>query len=126
MILSIALMLMTAAGEPGGKLGSIPVDAHRLQTGEFIYQDSVKGKVLGESSISIRVSEHDSNYQFSAQTSGYADQHWESVATAALTPISAQLTFCNGHHHPTAFELQYADDKITVFYLSRHAPDTQQ
>src|SRR5258707_922921 len=123
MILSIALMLMTAAGEPGGKLGSIPVDAHRLQTGEFIYQDSVKGKVLGESSISIRVSEHDSNYQFSAQTSGYADQHWESVATATLTPISAQLTFGKGPDQPRAFELQYADDKVTGFVLNQHSPE---
>jgi hypothetical protein len=85
MILSIAFMLMTAADDPSADLKTVhpQIDARRLRTGEFIYQDSAKGKVLGESSISIKVGEHDSNYRFSAQTIGYADQHWESVAWSA-------------------------------------------
>jgi hypothetical protein len=113
MILFTALMLMPAAGNLDGNLVTTQVDAHRLQTGEFIYQDSAKGKVLGESSISIRVGEHDSHYHFSAQSIGYADQHWESVASPALSAISAQLTFGKGPDQPAAFELHYANDKVT-------------
>jgi hypothetical protein len=98
MILFFALALMAAAGDPGGDLGTLrtQVDAHRLQTGEFVYRDSAKGKVLGESSISITLRGNDSNYRFAAQTTGYADQHWESVASSTLAPISAQLSFGNG------------------------------
>jgi hypothetical protein len=129
MILSFALMLMTAAGDPSTDLGTIrtQIDARRLQTGEFIYQDSAKGKVLGESLISIRLRGNDSNYRFSAQTSGYADQHWESVASPTLTPISAQLTLGKGPDQPTAFELHYANDRVTGFTLNRHSsePKTQ-
>jgi len=103
-------------------------DARRLQTGNFIYRDSAKGKVLGESAISIRVGEHDSNYHFSTQTSGYADQHWESVASPTLSPISAQLTFGTGPDQPIVFDLRYAKDKVTGFALNRHSsePRAQQ
>jgi hypothetical protein len=88
MIPSFALMLMTGAGDPSAVPGTLrtQIDARRLQTGEFTYQDSAKGEVLGESSISIRFQENDSSYRFSAQTSGYADQHWESVASSTLSP----------------------------------------
>jgi hypothetical protein len=125
MILSIALMLMAAADDAGAdsRTARTQIDAHRLQTGEFIYRDSAKGKVLGESSISIRLGEHDSNYRFSAQTTGYADQHWESVASPTLTPISAQLTFGKGPDQPTAFRLNYSTDKVTGFALNRQSPE---
>jgi hypothetical protein len=129
MMLSFALMLMTAAGDSSADLGTVrtQIDARRLQTGEFIYQDSANGRVLGESSITIGLQGNDSNYRFSAQTSGYADQHWESVASSTLTPISAQLTFGKGPDQPTAFELHYASDRVTGFALKRHSaePKTQ-
>ncbi|HTD75876.1 MAG TPA: hypothetical protein VK652_20275 [Steroidobacteraceae bacterium] len=129
MILSIALVLMTASADPGADLSSlhIRVDARRLQTGEFVYRDSSKGKVLGESSIGIRMDQQDSTYRFSAQTIGYADQHWESVATPTLSPVSARLTFGKGPDRPTAFDLHYAQGKVTGFALSRHSsePRTQ-
>lgn len=66
MILSIALMLMAATAEPSVDLMTqrTQIDARRLQTGEFTYRDSAKGKVLGESSISIRLNGSDSNYHF--------------------------------------------------------------
>jgi hypothetical protein len=122
MIVSIALMLMAAVDEPSADLKTLrtQIDARRLKTGEFTYQDSAKGKVLGESSITIRLNGNDSNYHFSAQTVGYADQHWESVASSTLTPISAQLTFGKGSDQPTAFQLNYADDKVTGSALNRH------
>jgi hypothetical protein len=122
MILSIALILMTS-GEPGGSLATTQIDARNLQTGEFVYRDSAKGKVLGESSISIRLSASDSSYHFSAQTTGYADQHWESVASPTLTPISAQLTFGKGPDQPKAFELHYANEKVIGFFLNRRSPE---
>jgi hypothetical protein len=127
MIPSIALMLMSVAVDPGATLGTAQVDARRLQTGEFIYRDSSKGQVLGESSISISVGERDSNYRFSAQTIGYADQHWESLASPNLSPVSARLTFGKGPDQPTAFDLHYAKGKVTGFALKRHSaePATQ-
>ncbi|MEA3138153.1 MAG: hypothetical protein QOK23_322 [Gammaproteobacteria bacterium] len=122
MILSIALMLMTA-GESGGSVATTQFDARGLQTGEFVYRDSAKGKAIGQSSISIRLSASDSSYRFSAQTTGYADQHWESVASPTLIPISAQLTFGKGPDQPKAFELHYANGKVTGFVLNRRSPE---
>lgn len=118
MILSISLTLMAAAAGLGGTVRT-QLDAHRLQTGEFVYQDSVRGKVLGESLISIRLSDKDLSYHFSAQISGYADQHWESVATSAMRPISAQLSFGKGPDQPAAFQLRYSNGKVSGFTLSR-------
>lgn len=123
MILSIALMLSLAADDPTAdfKTPHTQIDARRLQTGEFTYQDSAKGKVLGESSISIRLNDSDSSYHFSAQTTGYADQHWESVASATLTPISARLTFGKGADQSAAFQLNYTNDKVTGSALNRRS-----
>jgi hypothetical protein len=89
MMFSIALMLAFSSADSGVALGTLrtQIDAHRLQTGEFIYRDSAQGKVLGESSIGIRFERSDSNYHFSAQTNGYGDQRWEAVA----------LTFAGSH-----------------------------
>ena len=125
MILSIALVLMTAAADPGAHLRADDpqFDARRLQTGEFIYRDSSKGKVLGESSISIRVGAEDSNFRFSAQTIGYADQHWESVASPTLSPVSARLTFGRGPDRPIAFDLHYAKGQVTGFALNRRSSE---
>jgi hypothetical protein len=122
-IFSISLVLIATAADPGAALGSTRVDARRLQTGEFIYRDSAKGKVLGESAISIRVDEHDPNYRFSAQTIGYADQHWESVASPTLSPVSARLTFGKGPDQPTAFDLHYAKGKVSGFALNRRSSE---
>jgi hypothetical protein len=125
MILSIALMLLAAAADPSAELKTLhtQIDARRLQTGEFIYQDSANGKVLGESTISIRVNGTDPNYHFSAQTTGYADQHWESVASPTLIPLSARLTFGKEPEEPTAFQINYANDNVTGFALNRHSAE---
>jgi hypothetical protein len=124
MILCFALALM-AAGDldaDAGRLGR-QIDARRLQTGEFTYRDSAKNKVLGESSISIRLDAHDTNYRFSVQTTGYADQHWESVASPSLSPISARLSFGKGADQPAAFQLDYSNGKVTGFALGRHSSE---
>jgi hypothetical protein len=130
MIFSIALMLALSSADSGAAPGTLrtQIDARRLQTGEFIYRDSAKGKVLGESSISIRFERSDSSYHFSAQTTGYADQRWEAVASPSLTPIFAKLTFGKAGDQPTAFQLQYTDGKVTGFALDRHSaqPRTQR
>jgi hypothetical protein len=49
MILSVAFILMTAAGDASADLKTLhtQVDARRLQTGESVYQDSANGKVTG-------------------------------------------------------------------------------
>lgn len=130
MMLSLAFLLMSAGADPGAAPKTqctqalrTQVDARRLQTGEFTYRDSAKGKALGESSISIRLEPSDSTYHFSVQTTGYFDQRWESVASATLTPISAQLSFGKGSDQPAAFELHYAGDKVTGFALHRRSAD---
>jgi hypothetical protein len=126
MILSFALLLtMSAADNPSADLKSLrsQIDARRLQTGEFTYRDSAKGRVLGDGLITIRLNSSDANYHFSAQISGFADQRWESVASPTLTPISAQLTFGKGSDQSTAFQLNYANDKVTGFATNRHAAE---
>ena len=118
-------MLMAVADHPTADLKTLHdrIDARRLQTGEFIYRDSAKGKLMGESSINIGLNATDSNYHFTVQTSGYFDQRWESVASPTLTPISARLAFGKGPDQPTAFDLQYANDKVTGFALHRRSAD---
>jgi hypothetical protein len=125
MLVSLVLMLSVLAGESAADSGSArtQIDARRLQTGEFIYRDSAKDKVLGESSISIRLGENDSNYRFSAETRGYADQRWESVASPTLAPVSAQLSFGKGSDRPTAFQLSYSTDKVTGFSVARRSTE---
>jgi hypothetical protein len=126
MMLSIALLLtMSGADNPSVDLKSLrsQIDARRLQTGEFTYRDSAKGRVLGEGLITIQLNSSDASYHFSTQIFGFADQRWESVASPALTPISARLTFGKGTDQPTAFQLNYTDDKVTGFTTNRHAAD---
>jgi hypothetical protein len=79
MIFSIAFMLAASTPEADAALPALStqVDARRLQTGDFIYRDSAQGEALGESSISIKFENSDSNYHFSSQTTGYAEQRWE-------------------------------------------------
>jgi hypothetical protein len=126
-LLSCATLVGASKAAAGGadRNALTQIDARRLQTGEFTYQDSAHGKVLGESSISIKRSADDSNYHFSAKTSGYADQHWDSVASATLAPVSAQLTFGKDPDQPMAFQLNYANDKVTGFTVHRHSAEPQ-
>jgi hypothetical protein len=119
-----SLALMASAGaNPGAVLSrQNQFDAHRLQTGEFFYRDSKQGEVLGGDWIRIS-RENESTYRFSTQISGPTDQQWESIASTILTPISAELSFGKGPEQPKAFQLHYANDRVTGFVLNRRSAE---
>jgi hypothetical protein len=94
-------------------------DAHRLKTGEFTYRDSSHGKQLGTSRITIEKAATESNYDFAAETIGYGDQQWESVATSTFEPISAKLSFGPPASRSPEFDLTYTHRRVTGFVVSR-------
>jgi hypothetical protein len=94
-------------------------DAHRLKTGEFTYRDSIHGKQLGTSKITIEKAAAGSNYDFAAETIGYGDQQWESVATPSFEPVSAKLSFGKPGARSPEFDITYTNRRVTGFVVSR-------
>src|SRR5215510_7544824 len=68
-------------------------DARRIRLGTFRYSDSLKGRVVGESSIRVRRLEAGDKYVFSNVVDGVLDQRWTAVITSDFNPVSAELTF---------------------------------
>ncbi len=93
-------------------------DAHRLQTGQFDYRDTNDGKPLGTSRISIEKVGADEEYDFSAETIGYGDQQWESIATSSFAPISAKLSFGKAGNRSPSFDLKYVAGRVSGFAVS--------
>lgn len=93
-------------------------DAHRLKTGQFDYRDTNGGKALGTSRISIVKVGADEEYNFSAETIGYGDQQWESIATSSFAPISAKLSFGKAGNRSPSFDLKYAAGRVSGFAVS--------
>ena len=108
-------------------------DAHRLKTGRFDYRDSNDSKPLGTSRISIEKVGADEEYNFSAETIGYGDQQWESIATSSFAPVSARLSFGKAGNRSPSFDLKYAAGRVSGFSVSharsketiRHTVDAQ-
>jgi hypothetical protein len=94
-------------------------DAHRLKTGHFLYRDSSHGKQLGTSRIAIEKDAVTTNYRFSNESIGYADQQWEAVATPSFTPVSAKLSFGKPPGDHLYFEIIYTAGKVTGTLASR-------
>jgi hypothetical protein len=94
-------------------------DAHRLMTGQFLYQDSSNGKELGTSSIRIEKDATTGNYRFSVETNGFADQQWEAVATPSFVPLSARLSFGKAPNRLPYFDIAYASGKVTGSLATR-------
>jgi hypothetical protein len=93
-------------------------DGHRLRTGQFIYRDSSNGKQLGTSRIAIELTAVGGNYDFSAETIGYGDQQWESIATPSFAPLSAKLSFGKAENSSPAFDLTYVPGRVTGFMVT--------
>jgi len=93
-------------------------DARRLKTGQFDYRDTNDGKPLGTSRISIEKIGTDEEYNFSAETIGYGDQQWESIATSSFAPISARLSFGKAGNRSPSFDLKYAAGRVSGFAVS--------
>jgi hypothetical protein len=87
-------------------------DAHRLQSGTFRYSDSVGGKSVGESRISIQRSPDGQRYIFSNVVDGASDQSWKAVISSDFAPISAELTFGGSDGSHNAFDLSYAKNHV--------------
>jgi hypothetical protein len=93
-------------------------DAHRLQTGQFDYRDTSDGKPLGMSRIVIEKAGGGKEYDFSAETLGYGDQQWESIATPSFVPISARLSYGKAGHRSPSFDLRYTAGKVSGFAVN--------
>ena len=93
-------------------------DAHRLKTGQFDYRDTNDRKPLGTSRINIEKVGADEEYNFSAETIGYGDQQWESIATSSFAPISARLSFGKAGNRSPSFDLKYAAGRVSGFAVS--------
>jgi hypothetical protein len=93
-------------------------DAHRLKTGQFDYRDTNDGKSLGTSRISIEKIGAGEEYNFSAETIGYGDQQWESIATSSFAPVSAKLSFGKTGNRSPSFDLKYAAGRVSGFSVS--------
>ena len=93
-------------------------DGHRLKTGQFLYRDSSEGKQLGTSRIAIQLTAAGGNYDFSAETIGYGDQQWESIATPSFAPLSAKLSFGKAKNSSPAFDLTYVPGRVTGFVVT--------
>jgi len=84
-----------------------PFDAHRLQPGRFAYRIMQEGKQIATFTLAVRA-QTDGTYAFTGDAQGF-HQHWESVAQADFTPVSALLAIVhdNGRHYDMA--VRYAD-----------------
>lgn len=105
-------------------------DAHRLKTGQFLYQDLYQGKNVGTGTITIGQRAGSNRYEFSARATfpsgtgfqGFQSQRWECVTTAALRPVSATLAFGEGRSVSPVFDLHYVPGRVTGFALDRKGP----
>lgn len=82
-------------------------DASLLKPGVFTYEYRVRGKVAGRFVTTVRRLAAD-RWEFSGDGDG---QHWESVATAALRPVSATLQF-RRKDGPYRMELVYGRSSV--------------
>jgi len=100
-------------------------DARRLRTGHFGYRSLDHGKSVGNGETTIRRLGDSPNYafsavfDFSAESSGFRSQRWEAIASPALEPISATLSFVGSAGKTPVFDIKYASGRVTGFAVSR-------
>lgn len=87
-------------------------DADRLRTGDFDYRITDATKEVAKLSLHIRKA-GSGRFAFSADATAAACQHWESVATGTLDPVSALLSFCKDGNNRPVFELTYAGGRVS-------------
>jgi hypothetical protein len=96
--------------------------AERLKTGTFLLHNRDGNTDLGESTITIQRLQNSPNFRFAADISGKFAQQWESIASPAFDPISAKLTFGDAANSFAAFDLHYAQGRVTGFVADRKGP----
>ena len=100
-------------------------DGNRLETGKFDYTITDQGKEVAKLALDIRKTAAN-QFTFSADATATACQHWESVATAALKPISARLSFCKDGNNRPMFELVYTGNRVSGTKYSGKPPAIQK
>lgn len=97
-------------------------DARQLKTGRFLHRTMLNGKDAGSGELSIRILPGSGRFVYTDRETGPFSQHWESIAAATFSPVSAKLTFGEGDTAPPAFALSYRDGRVTGFAQRRHGP----
>jgi hypothetical protein len=101
-----ALLVVLAAGVAAA---AAPFDASRLQTGRFAYRVMREGKPIATFTLTVRA-QADGTYAFSGDAVGF-EQHWESVARADFTPVSARLAIGRDHGEKYGLTVNYTDGR---------------
>ena len=98
-------------------------DAHRLATGEFVYQSLENGRDVGRGRVTIRSLSGGERYDFRAEITGSAVQRWEAVATRTFEPLSATITFGpDTVGSAPSFTLEYHAGRVTGFVIPHSGP----
>ncbi len=102
--------------------GAPRFDAHRLQTGIFIYRNLKSGQDVGNARITVQEIAGSGSFRFANVVTGKFSQRWEALTTSTLSPISARLSFGEGTVTPT-FDLHYRSGRVVGFVVGRRAPN---
>ena len=124
------LAKMTALSSSPKTVTHFGPDAHRLRTGHFGYRSLDHGKSAGSGETTIRRLANSPNYDFSAvfdfpaESSGFRSQRWNTIASPALEPVSATLSFVDSAGSTPVFDIKYASGRVTGFAVSRKGADS--
>jgi hypothetical protein len=128
LILSLSLVLLSSSLARSSFLTSPQPartrSADRLKTGSFLhrYRDREGNTDLGHTVLTIERIPNSPNFRFAADISGKFAQQWESIASPAFDPISAKLSFGEATNSFAAFDLHYAEGRVTGFVADRKGP----
>lgn len=98
-------------------------DAHRLATGQFVFQDLDHGREVGRGRVTIRPLSGGERYDFRADIAGAAVQRWEAIAMRTFEPLSATITFGPDTVGNTpSFSIDYHAGRVTGFVIPHSGP----
>jgi len=115
---------LTGLAPASSESGRTELNANQLRTGRFQYRTLLQEKDAGTSEISIHEGSSRGTFIYSNHVTGQFSQHWEAIASADFTPISAKLSFGDVLH--PAFVLKYASGRVTGFVVPRHSNDASK
>lgn len=127
-LLSIGLLALSLVSQNAPLLASNKVAtkfvANHVRTGTFVYRQLNHGYEIGRSRITIRqlpalrLVTFVGDTTFRDEPHGFSGQHWETITTPTLEPISAMLSYVHGFRVIPAYEMRYDAGRITGFFAS--------
>ncbi len=103
-------------------IGHAQPDAHRLATGEFVFQDLDHDREVGRGHVTIRPLSG-GRYDFRANITGAANQRWEAITTRRFEPQSATITFGpDTVGNAPSFSIEYHAGRVTGFVIPHSGP----